>query len=117
MEQAENGYTTERNVGETNQRESYTSSWEEFPRGKTREHLQDLLEQAVTEWLGRKQSDLRTSNVVDSTFSRVWLRTAASRRFKSQINATCLRKTAGEKSRFERLGCFNVNNVPKHFVI
>ena len=32
---------------------------------------------------------LRTSNVVESPFSRVRLRTA-SRRFKSQVNATCL---------------------------
>jgi transposase-like protein len=33
---------------------------------------------------------LRTSNIVESPFSRVRLRTAASRRFKSQANATCL---------------------------
>ena len=33
---------------------------------------------------------LRTSNVVESPFSRVRLRTAASRRFKSPLNATCL---------------------------
>jgi len=33
---------------------------------------------------------LRTSNVVESPFSRVRLQTAASRRFKSQVNATCL---------------------------
>jgi putative transposase len=33
---------------------------------------------------------LRTSNVVESPFSRVRLRTTASRRFKSQVNATCL---------------------------
>ena len=33
---------------------------------------------------------MRTSNVVESPFSRVRLRTAASRRFKSQVNATCL---------------------------
>jgi putative transposase len=33
---------------------------------------------------------LKTSNVVESPFSRVRLRTAASRRFKSQVNATCL---------------------------
>jgi hypothetical protein len=32
----------------------------------------------------------RTSNVVESPFSRVRLRTEASRRFKSQVNATCL---------------------------
>src|SRR5262245_9971268 len=33
---------------------------------------------------------LRTSNIVESPFSRVRLRTAASRRFKSLVNATCL---------------------------
>jgi transposase-like protein len=33
---------------------------------------------------------LRTANVVESPFSRVRLRTAASRRFTSQVNATCL---------------------------
>jgi len=33
---------------------------------------------------------LRTSIVVESPFSRVRLRTTASRRFKSQVNATCL---------------------------
>lgn len=33
---------------------------------------------------------LRTSNVVESPFSQVRLRTEASRRFKSQVNATCL---------------------------
>jgi len=33
---------------------------------------------------------MRTSNVVESPFSRVRLRTAASRRFKSHVNATCL---------------------------
>ena len=33
---------------------------------------------------------LRTSNVVESPFSLVRLRTSASRRFKSQVNATCL---------------------------
>jgi len=33
---------------------------------------------------------LRTSNVVESPFSLVRIRTTASRRFKSQINATCL---------------------------
>lgn len=33
---------------------------------------------------------LRTSNIVESPFSRVRLRTAASRRFKSRTNATCL---------------------------
>lgn len=39
---------------------------------------------------GEHWKHLRTSNVVESPFSRVRLRTAASRRFKSQVNATCL---------------------------
>lgn len=30
---------------------------EEYARGKIREHLQDLLEQEVTEWLGREKSE------------------------------------------------------------
>src|ERR671913_903960 len=30
---------------------------EEFARGKVRQHLQDLLEQEVTEWLGREKSE------------------------------------------------------------
>lgn len=34
---------------------------EEYARGKIREHLQDLLEQEVTEWLGRKKSERRIS--------------------------------------------------------
>jgi hypothetical protein len=33
------------------------SELEEFARGKIREHLQDLLEQEVTEWLGREKSE------------------------------------------------------------
>src|SRR5881397_1049556 len=32
---------------------------EEFARGKIREHLQDLLEQEVTKWLGRGKSERR----------------------------------------------------------
>ena len=38
----------------------------------------------------RALETLRSSNVVESPFSRVRLRTTASRRFKSQVNATCL---------------------------
>lgn len=35
----------------------YYRELEEFARGKIREHLQDLLEQEVTEWLGREKSE------------------------------------------------------------
>ena len=34
---------------------------EEFARGKIREHLQELLEQEVSEWLGREKSERKIS--------------------------------------------------------
>src|SRR5262245_19240297 len=37
---------------------------EEYARGKIREHLQDLLEQEVTEWLGREKSE-RKGNALE----------------------------------------------------
>src|SRR5688572_13597296 len=36
---------------------------EEFARGKIREHLQDLLEQEVSEWLGRGKSERKQSSL------------------------------------------------------
>jgi hypothetical protein len=91
---------TEKHIVGGESKRIFYGELEEYARGKIREHLQDLLEQEVSEWLGREKSErklhpfewkhLRTSNVVESPFSRVRLRTAASRRFKSQTNATCL---------------------------
>jgi hypothetical protein len=37
---------------------------EDYARGKIRDHLQDLLEQEVTEWLGRKKSE-RKGNALE----------------------------------------------------
>ena len=53
---------------------------------------------------------LRTSKVVESPFLRVRLRTVASRRFKFQINATCLiwkTMMMAEKS-FRKLNALNL---------
>ena len=36
-------------------KEVYYQELEEFARGKIRQHLQDLLEQEVSEWLGREK--------------------------------------------------------------
>jgi transposase-like protein len=46
---------------------------------------------------------LRTSNVVESPFSRVRLRTGASRRFKSQVNATCWKTMMVAEMSFRKL--------------
>jgi transposase-like protein len=40
---------------------SQNEDLEEYGRGKIREHLQDLLEEEVTEWLGRKKSERRVN--------------------------------------------------------
>ena len=45
---------------------------------------------AYYDFPGEHWKHLRTSNVVESPFSRLRLRTGASRGFKSQLNATCL---------------------------
>src|SRR5262245_29549894 len=47
-------------VGNESKRIFY-SELEEYARGKIREHLQDLLEQEVSEWLGREKSERKHS--------------------------------------------------------
>ena len=50
---------TEKHIGSSESKEIFYAELEEFARGKIREHLQDLLEQEVTEWLGREKSERR----------------------------------------------------------
>ena len=45
-------------------KEIFYEGLEEFARQKIREHLQDLLEQEVTEWLGREKSE-RKGNALE----------------------------------------------------
>ena len=47
-----------------NQRGIFYEELEEYARGKIREHLQDLLELEVTEWLGREKSE-RKGNALE----------------------------------------------------
>jgi transposase-like protein len=50
---------TEKHIGGSESKGIFYAELEEFARGKIREHLQDLLEQEVTEWLGREKSERR----------------------------------------------------------
>ena len=47
----------EKHIGGNESKGIFYGELEEFARGKIREHLQDLLEQEVTEWLGREKSE------------------------------------------------------------
>lgn len=55
---------TEKHIVSNESKEIFYEELEEYARGKIREHLQDLLEQEVTEWLGREKSQ-RKGNVLE----------------------------------------------------
>jgi transposase-like protein len=65
LAQAEKGYADEREhiIGNGSKRIFY-EELEEYARGKIRGHLQDLLEQEVTEWLGWEKSE-RKGNALE----------------------------------------------------
>lgn len=54
----------EKHIDRNESKEILYEALEEFARGKIREHLQDLLEQEVSEWLGREKSE-RKVNILD----------------------------------------------------
>ena len=64
--------------------------WHQRTSDKKCPSLGLVLTPCPVDFLREHLKHLRTSNVVESLFSQVRLRTAASRRFKSQVNATCL---------------------------
>lgn len=51
----------EKHIGGNESKGILYDELEEFARGKIREYLQDLLEQEVTEWLGREKSERKSS--------------------------------------------------------
>jgi transposase-like protein len=51
----------EKHIGENESKGIFYGELEEFARGKNREHLQDLLEQEVREWLGRERSERKVN--------------------------------------------------------
>ena len=51
--------TEEKHIVGDESKGSFMRELEEYARGKIREHLQDLLEQEVSEWLGREKSERR----------------------------------------------------------
>ncbi|MGE5306086.1 MAG: transposase [Alphaproteobacteria bacterium] len=51
----------ENHTGENESKDILYEDLEAFARARIREHLQDLLEQEVTEWLGREKSERKRS--------------------------------------------------------
>ena len=51
----------EKHIGGIESKEIFYEELEEFAREKIREHLQDLLEQEVSEWLGREKSERKVN--------------------------------------------------------
>ena len=51
----------EKHSGRDESKEIFYLELERFAREKIRVHLQDLLEQEVTEWLGRNKSERKTN--------------------------------------------------------
>ena len=50
---------TEKHIVGNESKGMFYEELEDYARGKIREHLQDLLEQEVSEWLGREKSERR----------------------------------------------------------
>ena len=53
----------EKHIGRNESKGIFYSELEEYARVKIREHLQDLLEQEVSEWLGREKSEPRLNSL------------------------------------------------------
>ena len=52
---------TEKHIEGRESKGIFYNELEGYARGKIREHLQDLLEQEVIEWLGREKSERKVS--------------------------------------------------------
>jgi len=69
----------EKHIGGVESKENFYEGLEEFAREKIRDHLQDLLELEVSEWLGREKSErkvnrLEQPGIATATASRGGLR-------------------------------------------
>jgi putative transposase len=54
---------TEKHIEGNESKRIFYAELEEYARDKIREHLQDLLEQEVSEWLGREKSERKLSSL------------------------------------------------------
>jgi len=66
-------------IGGVESKEIYYEGLEAFARERIRDHLQDLLEQEVSEWLGREKSERKVNpmeqpGIATATASRSGLR-------------------------------------------
>jgi transposase-like protein len=79
----------EKHIGGDESKEIFYGELEEFARGKIREHLQELLEQEVTEWLGREKSERKISPLEQSGYRNGYGKT---RRFTMSVGTVEIRR-------------------------
>ena len=86
----------ENHIGGSESKEIFYAELEQFAREKIRGHLQDLLEQEVSEWLGREKSERKINAVEQPGYRRLRQGAAVDDEFRDH------RDSAAAGARFER---------------
>ena len=79
----------EKHIGGNESKGIFYEELEGFARGKIREHLQDLLEQEVGEWLGREKSERKVIPLEQSGYRNGYGKT---RRFTMSLGTVQIRR-------------------------
>ncbi|HEX5605798.1 MAG TPA: hypothetical protein VFY96_04740 [Candidatus Binatia bacterium] len=87
----------ENHIGGNESKEIFYAELEQFAREKIRGHLQDLLEQEVSEWLGREKSERKINTVEQPGYRNGYGRV---RRLTMSLGTIEIQRAPG--ARFER---------------
>jgi transposase-like protein len=79
----------EKHIGRNESKGIFYGELEEYARGKIREHLQDLLEQEVSEWLGREKSERKVHPLEQPGYRNGY---GKRRRFKMSVGTVEIRR-------------------------
>ena len=80
---------TEKHIDERESKRIFYEELEEYARGKIRDHLQDLLEQEVSEWLGREKSERKAHRLEQAGYRNGYGKT---RRFAMRVGTIEIRR-------------------------
>ena len=80
---------TEKHIDERESKRIFYEELEEYARGKIRDHLQDLLEQEVSEWLGREKSERKAHRLEQAGYRNGYGKT---RRFAMSVGTIEIRR-------------------------
>ena len=91
----------EKHIGRNESKGIFYGELEEYARGKIREHLQDLLEQEVSEWLGREKSERKVHPLEQPGYRNGY---GKRRRFKMSVGTVEIRRPLEAPADIERGG-------------